>query len=150
MRIMLIQPPKSPVTIGGEDVFLYEPLALEYVAAGVAQDHDVRILDMRLEKDLSNALEDFQPQLVGITAYTVHVNVVRKLFDDVKQWNPSVLTVVGGHHATVAPIDFLWPSIDLIVMGEGVGSFREIVRRSENGSGFGGIRWTTTSSSKAA
>lgn len=143
MRIMLIQPPKSPVTIGGEDVFLYEPLALEYVAAGVAQDHDVRILDMRLEKDLSNALEDFQPQLVGITAYTVHVNVVRKLFDDVKQWNPSVLTVVGGHHATVAPIDFLWPSIDLIVMGEGVGSFREIVRRSENGSGFGGITGVT-------
>ncbi len=54
MKIMLIQPPKSPVTIGGEDVFLYEPLALEYISAGVTQDHDVRILDMRLEKDLSD------------------------------------------------------------------------------------------------
>ena len=105
-------------------MFLYEPLALEYIAAGVTQDHDVRILDMRLEKDLSNVLEDFQPQLVGITAYTVHVNVVRRLFDQIKQWNPGVLTVVGGHHATVAPIDFLWPSIDLIVMGEGVEPFR--------------------------
>ncbi len=143
MKIMLIQPPKASVTIGGEDVFLYEPLALEYVAAGVAQDHDVRILDMRLEKDLSNVLEDFQPQLVGITAYTVHVNVVRRLFDQIKQWNPGVLTVVGGHHATVAPIDFLWPSIDLIVMGEGVEPFREIVRRSEKGVGFGGIPGVT-------
>ena len=51
MKILLVEPAKSPVTIGGEDAFLYEPLALEYVAAGVAQDHDVRILDLRLEKD---------------------------------------------------------------------------------------------------
>ncbi len=42
MRILLIQPPKAAATIGGEDVYVYEPLALEYVAAGVAADHDVR------------------------------------------------------------------------------------------------------------
>lgn len=33
MRILLIEPPKSPVTIGGEDLHLFEPLALEYLAA---------------------------------------------------------------------------------------------------------------------
>ena len=83
MRIMLIQPPKSPVTIGGEDVFLYEPLALEYVAAGVVQDHDVRILDIRVDEDLSNVLWEFQTQLVGITAHSVHVAVVCEWWDDV-------------------------------------------------------------------
>ena len=35
MNILLIEPAKSPVTIGGEDVFMYEPLALEYLGAGV-------------------------------------------------------------------------------------------------------------------
>ncbi|MBU0494347.1 MAG: cobalamin B12-binding domain-containing protein [Chloroflexi bacterium] len=85
MKILLIEPHKSPVTIGGEDVFLYEPLALEYVAAGVAPDHDVRILDLRLEKDLLGVFADFNPDIVGITAYTVHVNVVKKLFEQVKQ-----------------------------------------------------------------
>ena len=35
MKILLVQPPKAPSTIGGEDVFLFEPLALEYLAAGV-------------------------------------------------------------------------------------------------------------------
>lgn len=143
MRILLIQPPKAPVTIGGEDVFLYEPLALEYVAAGVVQDQDVRILDMRLDDDLAHVLDDFQPQIVGITAYTVHVNVVRRLFDQIKQWNAGVLTVVGGHHATVAPLDFVRPSIDLIVMGEGVTPFREIVRRCEAGDAFLGIPGVT-------
>jgi len=34
MKILMIEPAKAPRTIGGEDVFLYEPLALEYLAAG--------------------------------------------------------------------------------------------------------------------
>src|SRR5512135_3694650 len=101
MKILLIEPPKAPLTIGGEDVFLFEPLALEYVAAGVAADHDVRILDMRLEKGLASVLREFAPDVIGFTAYTVHVNTVRQLARDVKQWNGSALTVVGGHHATV-------------------------------------------------
>ena len=47
MKILLIEPAKAPVTLGGEDVSLFEPLALGYLAAGVRKDHDVRILDQR-------------------------------------------------------------------------------------------------------
>jgi radical SAM superfamily enzyme YgiQ (UPF0313 family) len=139
MRVLLIQPAKAPVTVGGEDLHLYEPLALEYLAAGVAADHDVRILDMRLEPDLAGALAEWSPDVVGITGYTVHVKTVRRLFEQVKAWNPGALTVAGGHHATVAPDDFLSPSIDLIVRGEGVAALREIVARRERGEGFEGI-----------
>jgi len=139
MKILLIEPAKAPRTIGGEDVFLYEPLALEYLAAGVSKDHDVRILDLRLEKDLQAVVERSNPDIVGITSYTVHVNTVRKLFEQIKAWDPQVLTVVGGHHATVAPEDFVSPDIDLIVMGEGVFTFKEIVARFERGEGFDGV-----------
>jgi len=139
MKILLIEPAKASLTIGGEDVFIYEPLALEYVAAGVSGDHDGRILDLRLEKDLEGTFKDFSPDVVGITSYTVHVNTVRKLFKEVKGWNPKVLTVVGGHHATMVPEDFLSPFIDLIVMGEGVFIFKEIITRFERREGFDGI-----------
>lgn len=139
MKILLIQPAKAKRTLGGDDIYLYEPLALEYVAAGVAGDHDVRILDMRIEKNLTATLAAFQPDVVGITAYTVHVNTVKGLFAEVKRWHPRTLTVVGGHHATVAPDDFASPAIDLIVVGEGVTPFREIVRRYEQHQGFDGI-----------
>jgi radical SAM superfamily enzyme YgiQ (UPF0313 family) len=139
MKILLIEPAKSPATIGGDDVFLFEPLALEYVAAGVANDHDVQILDMRLEKNLLEVLATFPPDIVGITAYTVHVNTVKRLFERIKNWNSQVLTVVGGHHATVVPEDFLHSSIDLIVAGEGVFTFKAIVERYELGLGFEGI-----------
>lgn len=139
MKILLVEPHKSPLTIGGEEAFLFEPLALEYVAAGVSPDHEVRILDLRLERRLPDVLADFRPHVVGITSYTVHVNTVRRLFDAVKRWNPQVLTVVGGHHATMAPQDFGSASIDLIVRGEGVSAFQEIVARFERGESFDGI-----------
>jgi len=139
MKILLIEPAKASRTIGGEDIFLYEPLALEYLAAGVSRDHDVRILDLRLEKDLPSVLESFRPDVAGATSYTVHVNTVRKLLTQIKDWSPQVLTVVGGHHATVAPEDFVAPGIDLIVRGEGVFPFQEIVTRLERGKGFDGV-----------
>jgi radical SAM superfamily enzyme YgiQ (UPF0313 family) len=142
MKVLLIEPAKAPRTIGGEDVFLYEPLALEYVAAGVAADHDVRILDMRLDKDLEGVLDSFSPDVVGITAFTVHVSVVLRLCREIKEWNPGAFTVVGGHHATILPGDFMSPTIDLIVMGPGVNPFREVVRRLEREEALEGIPGT--------
>jgi radical SAM superfamily enzyme YgiQ (UPF0313 family) len=82
---------------------------------------------------------DFQPDIVGITGYTVHVNVVKKLFEEIKHWNQNTLTVVGGHHATVLPEDFNTPNIDLIVIGDGVFAFQEIVKRYEREETFGEI-----------
>ena len=61
----------------------------------------------------------------------VHVGVVRALAARVKAWNPDALTVVGGHHATVAPDDLVSSFIDVVVMGEGVSAFREVVSRHE-------------------
>lgn len=139
MRILLLEPPKPSASIGGEDVFIFEPLALEYLAAGVSDDHQVKIADLRLEHDLECIFKEFRPDIVGITAFTVHVNVVRKLFERIRAWDPKVLTVVGGHHATVMPQDFLSPSIDLIVVGEGVFAFREIVNRRGQGKTYEGI-----------
>ena len=64
MKILLIEPTKAPLAIGGEDVYLYEPLALEYIAAGIVKNHDVRILDLRLENTLQSVLYDFCPDIV--------------------------------------------------------------------------------------
>jgi len=128
MKILLVQPASPSAAIAGDDWFVFEPLALEYLAAGVPED-DVRILDLRLGGDLRTALETFQPELVGATAYTVHVNTVKRLCETVKQWNADTVTVVGGHHATVAREDFAESAIDLTVVGEGVVPLKEIVSR---------------------
>ena len=133
MRILLIQPPKAPTVIGGEDLHIYEPLDLEYIAAGVGDGHEVRILDMRFDKGLEACLAKFEPEIVGLTAYTTHVNVVKALCLRIKRARPSALTVVGGHHATAFPHDFEVEGVDVVVAGEGVFSFRELVDAFERG-----------------
>jgi radical SAM superfamily enzyme YgiQ (UPF0313 family) len=139
MKILLVQSAKPEKALGGEDFHIYEPLALEYLAAGVAGDHDVRIFDMRLEPNLDSILRDYQPDVVGITSYTVHVNTVKRLFQQIKTFNPDVVSVVGGHHATVMPQDFYAPYIDVIVKGEGVVPFREIIHRLEKKTDLSGV-----------
>jgi len=148
MRILLIEPAKSPISMAGEDVFLFEPLALEYVAAGVSKDHEVKIVDQRIDDSIDETLMSFHPEIVGITGYTVHVNMVKRLAERAKNWNPDTVTVVGGHHATVAPRDFETPDIDLVVVGEGVEALRGIVQRlgaSESFNGIPGV-WVNTNS----
>ncbi len=139
MKILLVQPAKPEKALGGEDFHVFEPLALEYLAAGVAPDHDVRILDMRLDPDLSSLLRVYQPDVVGITSYTVHVNTARRLFEQIKAFNADIVTVVGGHHATVMPEDFYTSWINVIVRGEGVSNFREITMRLEKKADLSGI-----------
>jgi radical SAM superfamily enzyme YgiQ (UPF0313 family) len=139
MKILLVQPAKPQKALGGEDFYIYEPLALEYLAAGVAGINAVRILDMRLDPDLDSVLRNYQPDVVGITSYTVHVNTVKRLFQLIKGSNPDIVTIVGGHHATVMPEDFYTPYIDVIVTSEGVFSFREIILRLENKMDLSGI-----------
>ncbi len=139
MNILLLQPAQATSTIGGDDVSMFEPLALEYLAAGIAPEHDVRVVDLRLDPDLEEALASFPPHVVGVTGYTVHVNSIKALCEGVKAWSPDILTVVGGHHATVRPHDFASPSVDLVVRGEGIDPFLEIVSRFQLGQSYEGI-----------
>ena len=139
MKILLVQPAKPEKALGGEDFAIYEPLALEYLAAGVAGDHDVRILDMRLDHNLDSQLRDYRPDVIGITSYTVHVNTVKKLFLQIKAYNPDIVTIVGGHHATLMPADFYAPFVDVVITGEGVFPFRELIARLEKKMDLSGI-----------
>lgn len=138
MKVLLIQPPNTLTDIAARTVCL-EPLALEYIAAGIIDEHDVKILDMRLDDNLDQLLKEFNPDVVGITSYTVNVNTVKSLFKKIKNFNLCIVTVVGGHHATVVPEDFLIPDIDIVVIGEGIFTFKEIVSRIQKNKGFEGI-----------
>lgn len=135
MRVMLIQPPSSIDFIDG--VFMHEPLALEYLGAGLrSDDHEVMLVDARIDRDIMRAANDFVPDIVALTGYTSQVNIIKNLANTLKTLEPPPLVVVGGHHATVQPADFNIPDIDLIVIGEGVTAMREIVRVMETGQDF--------------
>lgn len=138
MKVLLIQPPSSePLS---DKAFMFEPLALEYLGAGLKLDgHEVEVLDVRLEPDVEAACRRFQPQVVGLTAYTNQVNIAKDMAAQAKALLPGVLVVVGGHHATVQPEDFNVPAIDAVVIGEGVFTLREILQAYAAGTAFADI-----------
>jgi radical SAM superfamily enzyme YgiQ (UPF0313 family) len=135
MKVLLIQPPSIDSLT--DRVFLFEPLALEYLGAGLKLDgHTVEILDARLEPDIEQASRSFQPQVVGLTGFTCHLNIIKGIATRLKAIFPELRVVVGGHHATVRPEDFNEPTIDVVVIGEGVFTLREILRSFEAGGGL--------------
>ncbi len=130
MKILFIQPPPGSNSVVSK-LGIPEPLALEILAATIPH-HDVKIFDMRLDKKpLRDQIEDFQPNVIGMGCLTAGYYECVNLLKSIKQIDPNIITVVGGHHPTVVPQDFVDAFTDYIVIGEGEKTFRELVDRLE-------------------
>ena len=127
MKILLVQPPPPPDYVGFRRTALPEPLSLECVGAVAQPNHDVRLLDMRLDTTLEETLNDFEPDMVAVTCLTTEVYSTQDILHNVKGWRPDVFTVVGGLHASLLPADFQRPYVDAIVVGEGELTFQELL-----------------------
>ena len=126
MRILLVHPECQTQGVGFRLAAMPEPLGLEMVAATVP-DHDVRILDMRVDDRLPYAMEQFSPDLVAVTALTTEVYAAQNVLHAVKEYSREIFTVVGGHHASLLPEDFSLPDVDAICIGEGEMVFPQLV-----------------------
>jgi radical SAM superfamily enzyme YgiQ (UPF0313 family) len=134
MKVLLVYPNAHKEIIGYMDLgAIAEPIALEYVAAGARLDgHEVRLLDLRLHReDLDATVLDFEPDVVAVTGYSMHVLRNLQICARVKELRPECRTVAGGHHVTLEPVDYLEPQMDYVVVGAGIDSFRAILRQLE-------------------
>ena len=91
---------------------------------------------MRIEPNLKQELESFQPDVVGATSYTPGIYQAQKVLQEVKAYNSEILTVICGHHATVMPKDCNQAFINVVVIGEGEVTFKELVDVYENKTDF--------------
>jgi len=132
VKVLLVQPQDPASLVGFTRLARPEPLALEILAATIP-DHQVKILDLRIDPDLKRTLEVFGPDLVGVTGYTTNVPHMLSVCREVKAWNPSIFTVAGGYHATLCPQDLDCADVDAIVVGEGEATFPELVSAVSNG-----------------
>jgi len=124
MRILLVMPGSLEDT--WEQLSKLEPLGLETIAAYVSHC-DVRIIDLRIEPDFENEMISFQPDVVGFHCHATETSNILHLAQKVKLISPKTLTVVGGHHPTLLPRDFDSDFIDVIVIGDGEITFKELV-----------------------
>src|ERR1035437_6377726 len=133
MKVLLVRPPITLTVARRLQAFLHlEPLALEIVAGGIPSPHETRILDLANEKSVDGAflrsLSEFQPDVIGFTAYSTEAATVKRLAALAKSRQPAVPVMVGGTHATTAPEDLRLPGvIDLVIRGEGGTAMRELI-----------------------
>lgn len=128
VRILLVRPPQPHQSIGLRHLMVCNPIELEYVAA-TCPEHDVRIFDGILDRGLEAELAAFRPQILGTTAYINSVGEVARIVAAARVHAPEAIVVVGGVHATGVPEDFAAAAPDLLVRGDGMAAFREIVDR---------------------
>ncbi|HUU01474.1 MAG TPA: cobalamin-dependent protein [Myxococcota bacterium] len=143
MRILLVRVAADTKYLSAMyQVVRMEPLSLEYLGAAVRADHDVKVIDMRLEggwDGLRKVIESYKPDIVGTGGDSCEASACKKVASLAKEIDPAILTVVGGIHATTCPADLCHPHIDLVCINEGVFAFKQIVEQFENDKDFNSI-----------
>ena len=141
MKILLVQSPT-----GRPEVPIF-PIGLAYLA-GQLSHHDVKGLDLSLNRDYSavlrNEIESFDPDIVALSlrniddsSYPVtfsYVEPFKEIMGVLDSWNGSV--IAGGTGFSIYPeiLLKLFPRIDYGIPGEGEKVFPELIDHIDKGS----------------
>ena len=115
MKILLVRPPRIKQAVTLSDFMYSEPLGLEMLYTVLEKTHQVEIFDMMCDvKPLKEKLDGFKPEVVAITSLCIDVHAVIKIAKEVKNYDQSIHTVVGGTQALLSPKSFYDGSIDFV------------------------------------
>jgi len=123
------------------------PLGVCYVAAAFeAAGAEVKILDYIVSRytpeKLQAELDAFRPDALGSTSVTMNFPGAAAIVEKAKQLRPSLVTVMGGPHVSFDAENTLarYPGIDLLVLGEGEETIRELTPQLGDPGAWAGIR----------
>ncbi len=122
----------------GHNVKVYSP-DLEQTAVNTTEDVITEFKDTdKKMSDVKNRLEqiveDFQPDVVGISFWTARVLFGLELAKHIKKILPDINVIAGGIHATILPDDMLESGvIDYVIKGEGEFAFVSLLENIDKG-----------------
>jgi anaerobic magnesium-protoporphyrin IX monomethyl ester cyclase len=139
MRILFIHP--NYHSGGAEIAGNWPPAWVAYLsgwlkAAGFTDIHFIDAMTHNVsEESLRARIAEIDPDLVGCTAITPSIYAAQRVLEIARAVKPSVLTVLGGVHATFMYRQVLAeaPWIDAIVRGEGEEIITDVVRAVAEG-----------------
>ena len=146
MKILFINPPfqkkviEYPDEKGGsyietEDFGIFTPLGPLYVLGYLEKNtkgHELFFKDCIAEKithdDLEKIVIDINPDIVGITSFTMSLWDVLQVARTVRKNVPGAHICLGGHHPIAFPLQAArLEEFDSVVVGEGEIAFKELV-----------------------
>lgn len=118
MRVLLVKPYNLSDHI-------QPSLGLGYLATAIRQKHEVKILDCIKDDiradDLSDYIQNFNPDILGMQCYTFDLDFVKKGFIASKEINPNIINMVGGPHPSAVPketMEYFGKFVDFAFQGE--------------------------------
>ena len=134
MRVLLMSTPypleENPIP----------PLSLSYLAAMLQSEGiEVQILDLLVSqhsaRKIRDKLEEYQPGMVGATCVTLNSTIATRNLKICKDFDPHIVTMLGGPHASFALKETLLRArwIDVVIIGEGERTLVELVRALDKG-----------------
>lgn len=145
MKVLLINPPSeneilscNPEIIKSERGY-DPPLGLLYLAGYIKKysSHELKTIDAQVEKlnysQLEEKIEEFNPDVVGITAMTFTLLDVIKTVEVTRKTCPNAKIVIGGPHVQIyAKETANIKNIDFVVLGEGEKIFLNLLENINN------------------
>lgn len=144
MKILLINPSSSAPEAKREYILGIPYLMSALKAAGYEDMHALNFFNLPwpdTERLTVKALEDYRPDVVMISSFTINRTAAFKSARLAKELDPSTKVIMGGMHP-----NFLFRQIletfpvDAVCIGEGEETVVELVRAIEANGPFGGIR----------
>lgn len=152
MKILMVNPPGENILSGTEnrdepsfvdtgDFGYFPPLGMLYVVSYLeahTEGHEILFRDCIAEQishdQLRDIIRELQPDLVGVTSFTVSLIDVVKVGQAVRETAPNAHVCLGGHHPIAFPLQAAQlDEFDSIVVGEGEYAFTELVNCLDSG-----------------
>tara|TARA_R110000824_G_scaffold26665_2_gene91387 strand:+ start:1211 stop:2911 length:1701 start_codon:yes stop_codon:yes gene_type:complete len=125
------------------------PLGLAYLQAYLQKesDHEVQthflnnVDDVTCFKKMKEAIEEFKPDVVGISIMTFSRTSSYRMIEYLSEHNPDIKIVLGGMHPTI-----MWKTLlkkyttPVIVIGEGEIAFADLLKHFEEGKSISDVK----------
>lgn len=146
-RIILVNPYYQKITRSIAQITIGPPLGLAYIAAVLEQNgYTVSIIDANAEhlslEEIVARIMRRGADLIGLSAVTPTVQMCYQIAAEIKRLDNSILTVIGGVHATALPEETLNEFIhfDFLIRGEGEFVFVELLNTLNNNATLNSIK----------
>lgn len=100
---------------------------------------DINIIDagvaFRKVEDLVQVLDDYRPDVVGLSCYSFNYDLLLKYASLIKQYSSAIKVIVGGPIATLEYKKLIYnTNLDFMVIGEGEKTLCELINAISEGS----------------
>ncbi len=139
-KFQIFVPPQGYVAQRWEEGSSMPPLGILFLAAVLEREgYDVEVVPadvLRLSwNEIAKKIDDFKPDIVGITTTTENRFESFKLARIAKETNPKIMTLLGGPHISMAREDTIKhrKEVDIVSIGEGENTIIELAKALETG-----------------